>query len=528
VRRLLAEPQPRVVDRGGDDPGVDELLDVLGHAPVLAAPLIGDTRVVGLMLLAGRVGAAGPFSPQDLRLAEALANQTSASLEYDRLESAVAKLRELQGRLEHRAMHDSLTELPNRALLLDRLEHALSRRDGRVAVLYLDLDDFKAVNDRLGHAAGDELLKAVASRLRGCLRAHDTPARLGGDEFAIVLEEASAEVAREVADRLVETLGRPFALSGGDGRVAASVGVALSAQHRGGAEHLLQCADLAMYEAKHAGKGRVCDFHPELQTAVMRRHSLKDDLEYAIERDELRLCYQPIVDLRDGSMSAAEALLRWEHPEWGTVSPAAFIPVAEESGLIVRLTQFVLERACRDAMRWPAAGDGRPLPVHVNLSVRDLHEADLADRVAGTLQRSGLPPEALLLELTEGALMQDIGLATAALKSLRDLGLRLAIDDFGAGATSLTYLRSFPLDMLKIAKPFMEGLSRSRADGVLVRTIVELGHALELSVVAEGIESSEDHRALLAIGCELGQGFRFAEPLDFDALAERARAPLAA
>ena len=409
------------------------------------------------------------------------------------------------GTMLHQALHDSLTGLPNRALFLDRLTHALRRRGdaGRVGVLFCDLDRFKTVNDSLGHAAGDELLVEVAQRLGGCLRGADTAARLGGDEFAILIEDIrNPREATAVADRVIEALRAPFELHGREVLVTASLGVVCGS---GAGEELLRNADVAMYRAKAAGKGRWALFEPSMRAEVLERIELEADLQKAVERDELEVHYQPLVRLEDGSLEAFEALVRWRHPTRGLVMPLHFIPMAEETGLIVEIGAHVLEVACRQAAEWGVS-------VSVNLSGRQLERPELVDTVAGVLARTGLPAERLWLEITETVLMHDTEATIERLEALRALGLLLAVDDFGTGYSSLRYLRRFPIDLLKMAKPFVDGLA-SREGAALARTIIELGASLGLRTVAEGIEGAPELAQLQRLGCELGQGYLFARPL---------------
>jgi diguanylate cyclase (GGDEF)-like protein len=417
----------------------------------------------------------------------------------------------------HQAYHDPLTDLPNRELFVERLDLALRRSERTakpVGVLFLDLDGFKAVNDRLGHAAGDDLLREVAHRLRDTLRGIDAIARFGGDEFAILLEDLS-EVAEadRVAARLVETLRAPYRLGTHEITLSASVGVATALGPR---EDLLRDADLAMYQAKGTGKNRYETFESSMHTAVLERLALEGDLEHAIERDELLLHYQPIVRLRTGKVIGVEALLRWQHPQRGLVPPAEFIPLAEETSLIVDIGRWVLLEACRQAARWQATWPS--LAVCVNLSSVQLGEQGLVEDVAGALAETSADPRGLILEITETVLMHDVDATVAALRGLKELGVQLAVDDFGTGYSSLQYLRGFPIDILKIAKSFVDGVAGASDESALARAIIDLGDSFQLRVVAEGIERREQYDRLLALGCELGQGFLFARPMEVTAL----------
>ncbi|HZF68749.1 MAG TPA: EAL domain-containing protein [Gemmatirosa sp.] len=439
-----------------------------------------------------------------------------------RLSGTIAELRASEAQLAHQAFHDALTGLANRALFRDRVEHALARgaREGdrRVAVLFLDLDDFKAVNDSLGHDAGDRLLGQVAARLRLATRGCDTVARLGGDEFAILLEDAhGADEATAVADRIAAALCRPVAIVGREVSVGGSIGIALD-EPAITADALLRNADIAMYAAKSAGHaaGTVQHrlFDASLLDAVVSRVELERDLARALAREEFHLLYQPIVDLATGRVVSAEALVRWQHPERGLVSPAHFVPVAEGSGHVVALGRWVLEAACREAASWPAVPDGGEVPsVSVNLSGRQLEEASLVADVRDVLAATGLAPARLTLEITESVIMHDTERTLEQLHALKALGVRLAIDDFGTGYSSLSYLQRFPVDVLKIDKSFVDGVARGGHDAALARTIVALGEMLALRTVAEGIEHEAQRAQLAALGCALGQGYLFARPL---------------
>jgi diguanylate cyclase (GGDEF)-like protein/PAS domain S-box-containing protein len=420
----------------------------------------------------------------------------------------------LESQLTHQAFHDPLTKLANRALLSDRVSHAQarSRRDGRpCAVLLMDLDDFKTINDTLGHAAGDEVLMEVARRLHGCIRAGDTAARLGGDEFALLLEDTpDAARAIEVADRIAQALRPPVLLGNKEAFLSASTGIAVgvSAEPEG---ELLRNADVALYLAKEKGKGRCEVFEPSMRAAVMARLQLEADLHRALERSEFLLYYQPIVDLQSGQIIGAEALLRWRHPERGLLSPADFIPLAEESGQIVPIGRWVLEEACRSIRSLSRGRAG--FHVSVNLSARQLQEADLVDQVAGALSAAGLAPENLVLEVTESMIMLEPRTMIARLRALKELGVRLAIDDFGTGYSSLSYLQNLPVDILKIDRSFIHEPANAGLSP-LARGIVDLGRAMRLVMVAEGIERREQAESLRRVGCELGQGFYLARPME--------------
>jgi diguanylate cyclase (GGDEF)-like protein len=443
----------------------------------------------------------------------------------------VAQRRILEEQLSFQAFHDPLTGLANRRLFVERVEAAMRGRssDGRssggrltggsIAVLFLDLDDFKTVNDSLGHAAGDELLSVVGARIRGGLRAADTAARLGGDEFGILLQGIpDIPFAAAVAERLLSTLETPLTILGTETFVKASIGIAVDSPTMNTADDLLRDADVAMYQAKALGKGRHQLFAPSMHAEVLDRLQLKDELASAIDNGELRLAYQPLVALDSGDVRGFEALLRWEHPRRGTLAPAAFVPLAEESGLIVAIGRWVADEACRQAARWLELFPGRPLTMSINLSPRQFQQTGLADDLRATLERHRLPPEALVLEITEGTLAEDPESTIASLAAVRSLGVRLAIDDFGTGYSSLSYLRRFPVDILKIDRSFVANLSGEPEDAALARVIVTVGHTLGLQTVAEGIERPEQLAVLRELGCDLGQGFLLARPTDAEAI----------
>ena len=420
----------------------------------------------------------------------------------------------LAAQLEHQAFHDSLTDLANRALFNDRVRHALarSRRErGGLAVLFVDLDDFKVVNDSLGHGAGDRLLREVAARLRSCLREHDTVGRLGGDEFAILAEDTDLATARRLAERVLVTLGAPFPLVGGQVTIRASIGIAVDENHALDATQLLRNADIAMDAAKSRGKGAYAVFQSSMLRSVRDRHDVQAALAGAIERRELVVHYQPIVDLHNGRVAGAEALVRWPRPDRGLVPPAEFIPLAEETGLVVELDRFVLRQACRQMAGWTAQAG--PLLLHVNLSAHHLLRSDLAGNVAAALDDAGLAPECLALEITESVLMHDLEVAIVRLQELKRLGVHLAIDDFGTGYSSLAYLRQMPIDAVKIDKSFVDGVAGGPEESAVARAIIALAGTLHLDTVAEGVEEAEQATALAELGCHLAQGYHFSRPI---------------
>ena len=427
----------------------------------------------------------------------------------------------LEEELKRQAFHDSLTGLANRALFADRLQHAMSRTERaptELAVLFLDLDDFKTVNDSLGHSEGDLLLIAVADRLRAGVRAGDTIARMGGDEFAVLVEDQTeGETPVDVGRRLLTQLEKPFVHGGKELFVRASIGIATTRSRDHTADDVLRNADVAMYTAKSNGKNRLEVFEPGMHTAALTRLALKGDLERALERGEFRLVYQPIVRLGGGRLSGVEALLRWQHRDRGSVAPADFIPVAEETGLILPLGRWVLEHACAQAAAWNAISP-RPITISVNVSGRQLQQPAFATEVAQVLASTGLAPELLTLELTESILMQDAEAAIAMLADLKSLGVRLAIDDFGTGYSSLNYLRRFPIDELKIDRSFVASLDDGPTQSAVVLSILRLSETLHLETVAEGIEEPSQLAVLRDLGADLGQGYLFARPLDVPAV----------
>ena len=421
--------------------------------------------------------------------------------------------------LLHQAFHDTLTGLPNRALFLDRLGQALGRRGRRgalTAVLFLDLDRFKWINDSLGHAAGDQLLVQVADRLATAIRLGDSVARFGGDEFVVLCDELDGEwEAQAIAERLHAALSGHFSVEGRDMTVTASIGIVTTATASASTpDSLLRDADAAMYRAKERGRDRIELFQRGMQTIALARLQMEADLRRAIDHDELRVHYQPVVRLAGAAMTGVEALVRWEHPERGLVMPGDFIPVAEETGLIRQVGAFVLSESCRQVAAWNRANaDRAPLSVSVNLSARQMSAADLTRLVLRALNDSGLEPALLCLEITESVLMEDVGASRSVLQSLKELGVRLGIDDFGTGYSSLLYLRRFPVDFLKVDRSFVSGLGENSEDGAIVAGVLGLAHALGVGAIAEGVEQPEQADKLTALGCELAQGFLWSRPL---------------
>jgi diguanylate cyclase (GGDEF)-like protein/PAS domain S-box-containing protein len=447
---------------------------------------------------------------------------TDGVTRFNALIDDITVRKELEDQLRHQALHDSLTGLANRVLFTDRVQHALDRcaaDPGRsIAVVFLDLDDFKTVNDSLGHAAGDELLTRVAERLSGLLRTEDTAARLGGDEFAVLLEDVATVDLDAIVSRVVQRLSRPFDLDGKVVWAAASVGVSVSGDHGGEPQELLRNADLAMYFAKARGKNRYEFYAPGMHEQAVRRLDMKASLERAIEDGELEVHYQPIVRIADGTISGVEALLRWMGPDGDYVPLPELIAIAEGTGLMVPIGRFVLERATSDVREWRrGAGSPQHFDVAVNVSVTQLEHGTLLRDVAHALDLSGLGPESLVVEITEGALTTDSLDTVRTLRSLRKYGVRLALDDFGTGYSSLDRLRRFPVDIVKIDRGFVAGVTRER-DGALVQSIIDLGQSLSMAVVAEGVETNAQAIALHDRGVVFGQGYYYSRPVPAEAM----------
>jgi diguanylate cyclase (GGDEF)-like protein len=436
-------------------------------------------------------------------------------------ERALRMVEEKTGQLRHQALHDALTGLPNRVLALDRAEQMLARARRQhipVAALYVDVDGFKQVNDTFGHAAGDDLLRIVAKRLAGVVREGDTAARLSGDEFVVLVEGSALDAGAElIAERLLNVLRQPYEVDGEIGRqlsLTASVGVASGL--RGSAAELLRDADVALYEAKMAGSNCYVQFESGMQTAAQDRLTFEMDLAEALENEQLFLLYQPTFDLQSENVIGVEALLRWRHPTRGVIPPVEFIPIAEESGLIVPIGRWVLEEACRQAATWHERG--HRIGMSVNVSGRQLDDDELIEDVGDALEYSGLEPQALTLEITETTLMRDAEATALRLRELKGLGVRIAIDDFGTGYSSLAYLRQFPVDALKIDRSFIGGIAASKEATTLIRTLVQLGKALQIETLAEGIEDQVQLETLQREHCDHGQGFLFSRPLDVGAV----------
>ncbi|HVM02116.1 MAG TPA: EAL domain-containing protein [Acidimicrobiales bacterium] len=436
-----------------------------------------------------------------------------------------------QEELLRQALHDPLTGLGNRVLLRDHVEHALARSARHPAVqalIFLDLDGFKTVNDSLGHGTGDRVLRVVADRLQEVVRAHDTVARVGGDEFAVLLEDTDPEEASRVAGRLLDALRRPVAVGGTEVVVTASVGVATT-DHGQDAEGLVRDADVAMYVAKAEGKSRHRLFVPEMGEAARRRLELESDLRLALDRGELAVVYQPIVDLGGGAVGGSEALLRWHHPRLGLIPPVEFIPVAEDTGLIHGIGLWVLEEACRQTAAWSRDHrHGAPLRVSVNVSARQFESPRFADDVASCLERTGLDPRWLTLEITESLFLGRTEGVVATLDGLRARGIEIAIDDFGTGYSSLGYLKSLPVDTLKIDRSFVARVTEGTEQSAVTQAVMRLARTFALRTVAEGIETAGQAAHLAGLGCDMGQGYYFARPLAAEDMARALRSGLPA
>jgi diguanylate cyclase (GGDEF)-like protein/PAS domain S-box-containing protein len=500
--RLVGQPL-RALAHPEDVPRLDNLL---AAAPGSADSVVADVRIRD---------AAGGWRNVEAVVRDHLADPAVGGLVVNMRD--VTDRRRLEDQLRHRAFHDGLTGLANRALLENRLGHASAvarRRAHKLAVLFLDLDDFKTINDSLGHAAGDELLRGVAERVSGLLRAGDTASRRGGDEFAILLEdlESGAE-AEAIAWRIMEALAEPLAVHGRELTIGVSIGIAVS-DGATNVEELLRNADVAMYAAKDDGKGAVRVFEDRMLRRFVDRLELREELATAIDGGQLELDYQPIVELESGRIVSVEALVRWRHPERGRIGPDQFIPLAEESGLIVPLGRWVLEAACAQASALhDALPDREPVTMSVNVSTRQLRDPGFPETVAAVLHESGIEPGTLVLELTESLLVDDRDEIMGQLERLKELGLRLAVDDFGTGYSVLSYLQEFPIDVLKIDKSFVDDIHTRPDKARLVAGIVNIGASLDLDVVAEGIEESGQADELRAMRSPFGQGYLFSRPV---------------
>jgi diguanylate cyclase (GGDEF)-like protein len=499
-------------------------LDAKGQpdTQLMLSPLAGDSGIFGMMRVSHRLSAGTSFDTDDLRLLETLANQAAVALENGQLEQSLTELSRLKEQLRFLAYHDPLTSLPNRISLVEEIDIRLANAPAEPpTVLYIDLDDFKVVNDSLGHHAGDEILVAASDRIRNCLGPGDLAARLGGDEFAVLLTEGERfERSTATGTTLLRALRAPFILNGQEMTIGASIGIATGRPGQT-ADELLRDADVAMYAAKTSGKRRVARFDPSMHAALVARHTLSIELARGLERGELEVHYQPIVELSSGRITAIEALARWRHPVRGLVPPDEFIGIAEETGSIMVLGRIVLARAADQVAHWLRESAVSPdLRLTINVSPVELLQVDFVGDVRTALELAGLPGERLILEVTETVMLRDTQPTIAKLDELARIGVAVAVDDFGTGYSSLGYLRRFPVSYLKIAREFVPPAASptAEADWLVAGTIVALGRAMRLGVVAEGIEERGQLDRLLQMGCEYGQGFLFLVPHDAAAI----------
>ncbi len=514
--RLLADlaretGSATIVDAGRSDPAVGIALSTLGLRTALITQF-GGGEASGVLAF-GRTGSRRGFRGSELHLAASLSQHVGVLVENERLERSVRNLTSMKEDLRHRAFHDALTGLPNRVLFAEQVGEALTQAvNGYAAVLFIDLDDFKTVNDSLGHQAGDELLIAVAGRVESALRPSDLAARLGGDEFAVLAHVGQTAEVRDIAGRLLAVLDEPVTIMGREISVHASVGVAFG-QAGTRVEELLRNADAAMYEAKAGGKRQVAEYAQHMHTRARARQELATALDRAVARGEFDVHYQPIVELDTGRVVAVEALTRWSQRQGQLALPSAFFPLASEMGLLVEIGRFVMMQAARDARSWRHAfPGGESLQVNVNLAPVELRNPGLVREIAAVLEESGLEPDALVLEITEGGLLEDPEKTRRTLGELKALGVSIALDNFGSGHSSFVHLRDLPLDTLKIAREFTQALPGGEVDRVFAETFVRMGAVLGLEVVAEGIETEAQARALARLGCKFGQGFHFGRP----------------
>jgi len=510
--------------------GPSDVSFTAGTAPSAAQSVAVDLRNGWTVTTRGATskdGVLGDGVARDWLLAGLVLSLSLGALIYVLATGRVRALRMVSDKtdqLRYQALHDGLTGLPNRALILDRVEQALARarrQKSSLAVMFLDVDGFKSVNDTFGHAAGDQLLRGVAARLGALVRDSDTVGRLGGDEFVVVVEGDSLDAGPEVvAERIREVLSQPFVLSAADElSVRAEVSIGIVVGVRASAEDVLRDADVALYEAKSAGKNRYMVFAPEMGAVIRQRLELEMDLRAAVGSDQFVLAYQPIFDLGSDTITGVEALIRWQHPIRGLVMPDDFIPLAEETALIIPIGRWVVTEACRQAAEWDRRG--HHLGISVNVSARQLDEdVDFLTDVRRALVQSGLEPGLLTLEITETMLMRDAAASARRLLALKDLGVRIAIDDFGTGYSSLGYIQQFPVDALKIDRSFMSGVSRNPESVALIHTMIQLGKSLGIETLAEGIEDRSQLLSLVREECDSGQGFLLARPLTPGALEE--------
>lgn len=527
AERMTGWSQAQASGRAVDD--VFRLIDFTTRSPIptpTASAIIED-RTVGLGADCVLVRGDGVE----------LAVESSAAPIHDRLGGVIGAVmvahdvtvaRELSHKLARLALHDSLTDVPNRTLLSDRLDQAMMRahRTGSsVAVLFIDLDRFKHINDSLGHAVGDDLLRSVAQRLLSCVRSSDTVSRQGGDEFLVLLSDVvHPRDAALCAEKIIAALEAPHRIAEHDLRITASIGIAIYPGDAADAERLLRNADFAMYQAKYTGRNNYQFFKPEMNANAIERQSVETDLRQAVSRGEFELNYQPKVNLETGAVVGVEALIRWNRPQCGVMLPARFIPIAEESGLILPIGRWALETACRQARAWHQGGL-LPISVAINVSAVELRAKDFLGNVRQILEQSGLDPSCLELELTETFMMQDWKSTAEILRALKSLGVKIALDDFGTGYSSLSYMKRFPIDALKIDQSFVRDMTTDSDDASIVSAVINMGRSLNMRVIAEGIQTREQLKFLRERQCPEGQGYYFGPPVPGEELTELLRGP---
>jgi diguanylate cyclase (GGDEF)-like protein len=488
-------------------------------ASAISVPLIAGDDLIGVLNINAMPDR--KYSERDLRAMSLFGEQAGAAIEAARHYETQRKTADQSN---YQAMHDPLTGLPNKSLLLDRVGNSLSRRrppGHAVVLMFLDLDDFKRVNDSLGHAAGDEVLVALAERLVKSVRAGDSVAHFGGDEFAILLEAKDSDEATAAAKRILGDLAKPFPLEGREVKFTASVGIALSQTNEMRAEDLMRNAFTALHTAKERGRAEIAVFEQSMHSTALSRLDLEQELRYAVENKGLDVYFQPLMNLADLSVHGFEALVRWIHPEKGVISAFHFIPLAEDAGLLPQIDRMVLKRTCAKVRELnDTIFANRPAAAHVNLSPTSIRQPNFVSTLAADLSESGLDPKHLVLEITESVMMHDVEQAASRLRAIKSLGVRLALDDFGTGYSSLSYLRSFPVDVVKIDKLFVDEIETDEGASALVQAILRLGLGLTFEVVAEGIETQEQMKSLLDLGCLYGQGYYLAHPLSAPDLEE--------